>query len=791
VNPNLLKLSAFAVAAMLCGGAAAEDAIEVGRIVVDGDLPGNGLIAPEETPKARSSVTRAAIEQKSSLNNSFQAISLLPGINTYSNDATGLFGGNLRMRGFNSDQVGITVDGAPVNDAGNFAVYPPELVDIENLEEIFITQGSTDNDAPHVGSVGGNIGLVTSNPVDQRRFRAQQTLGSDQARRTYLRADTGYLGDNRFKAFVSYSNSEADKWKGKGKADREHVDLKAILNLAPGSSISGGLLWNRMYNHNLRTLTKDQIDVLGRDADFGTVAPQHLAAGAGAQNEASQYNNINNATAASAGYLYYGLNVNPFENYIATLKGNFQLTPTLRLDVEPYYWYGYGTGGNELRRLSESNAGNRFGGGIRDINGDGDTLDTIMVYSAGVTDTHRPGVTFRLSSQLDNHRVMAGVWYERADHRRTQPAVTFNNAGHISDPWLEHSSKYLLRQDGTAYQGRDFRTVNTAASLFLQDSVGLMNDRLNLTFGLRRMGINRDFTNYASEGGGATYNVEKSYFKTLPSFSARYQLSNERQVFFNATENFRAPPDSVFYGLLKGGAIVGGVLTGYTVKPVNVGAETATNLDLGYRYAGKDLTFSGSIFYVDYKDRIASAYDPVNNENTNYNVGDSTTKGVELESAWRFLSKWSAYGSLTYTRSNIEEDLRIAANSFEATSGKQFPDVPSWMAGASLQYRDGPWSASLSGKYTGKRYSTLVNDESIAGYTLFDFDAGYRLPALGILREPQLRFNIYNLFDRDYLNLNAASGSGFTTRALGAGGSAPSYYVGAPRTFSLMFAADF
>lgn len=778
IAPN--KFLVFALAVLFPLVAAAEDTTDVGRIVVESDAPGNGMMIQEDTPKARSTVTHAAIEQKNPINNVFQAMDLLPGINTYSFDATGLFGGGLRMRGFNSDQLGVTVDGVPVNDAGNFAVYPSELNDIENLQEIFITQGSTDIDAPHIGASGGNIGLVTSGPVDQARLRAQQTLGSNNARKTFLRADTGYLADNRFKAFISYSNAAADKWKGAGGAEREHVDFKGVLNLAPGNSVTAGLMWNKMLNNNLRTLSLAEINTLGRTADFGSVAPQHLSGVNGtAQTESPP---------ASG---YYGLNLNPFENYIATVKGSFQLAPALRLDVEPYYWYGYGTGGNQLRTLAESNTGGKLGGGIRDINRDGDTLDSVMIYSSGVTDTHRPGITTRLSTQFDNHNLMVGYWYEHSRHRRSQPAVNFDASGNSVDPWLKNSGNFILRQDGTPYQGRDFLTVSTSSSLFLQDSISLMNDRFKLLLGVRNSGIKRDFTNFASEGGAVTYNVQQEYSKTLPSLGTRYQLNNEQQVFFNVAENFRAPPDSVFYGLIKGGTTTNGVLTGYSIKPVNVTAETSNNWDLGYRYAGKELSFSGSLFYIDFKNRIASGYDPVNAANTNYNVGDSATKGLELESAWRFQPQWSVYGSLTYTLSRINQNLHTGANSYEATAGKQFPDVPNWMAGAALQYRDGPWSANLAAKYTGQRYSTLVNDESIGGFTLVNFDAGYRLPSTAFFRDPQLRFSVYNLLNTNYLFLNAGSGSAFTNRALGAGGSAPSYYVGAPRTFSVMLGSDF
>ncbi len=771
------------IAAILVGGRVnADNSVALDDIVVEGIAPvGNGLLTPQNVPQAHSVISRSAIEQKNTLNNAYQAMDLLPGVNTYSYDATGLFGGGLRMRGFNSDQIGISIDGAPINDAGNYAVFPSELVDLENLEEISLTQGSSETDAPTVGATGGSIGFVTSGPSDRSRFRVQQSYGAYNAYKTFLRADTGYLADKRFKAFISVSKAEAEKWKGYGGADREHLDFKGMLNLAPGSSITGGLLFNEMLNNNLRTLTLAEIQTLGRDADFGSQAPQHPAGVNGAEQ-------IEKAPSD----LYYNLNLNPYRNYLATLKGRFQLLPNLHLDIDPYYNYGYGTGGNQLRTLAESNTVNKLGGGIRDINHDGDSLDTSMIYSGAVTETERPGVTTRLRSQIANHQLMAGYWFEYAHHRRTQPAMPFDAAGHSPDLWLNDSAHYLLRQDGSPYQGRDFLTLNTSQSFFAQDTIGFFSDKLTLSLGLRYTEIERDFTNYASEGGGAYYNIKKTYAKPLPSVGIRYQFTDTQQAFVNRAENFKAPPDSVFYGLINGGSFnAQSQLTAYKLNPAAVGKESATNWDLGYRYIGKNLSVSGTLFFIDYRNRIASAYDPVNAISTSYNVGDSTTKGVELESAWRFLTDWSVYGSFTFTDSRIGQNLQTAATGFEPTAGKAFPDVPNWMSGAALQYRNGPWSANLSAKYTGKRYSTLVNDESINGYTLVSFDAGYRLPSAGWFRDPSIRLNVYNLLDQDYLNLNAGSGSSFTNRALGAGGSAPSYYVGAPRSFSVMLSTDF
>lgn len=747
--PGLIPIYASAVIAA--------EPVVLDKMVVEGAaVPGNGLVTPQNSARAASTITRPAIEQKNSQNNIYQAMDMVPGVNTYSYDATGLFGGNIRIRGFNSDQIGVSIDGAPMNDAGNFAVYPSELVDLENLEQIEVIQGGNNTDTPMTGATGGSIGMRISNPTDRARFRVQQSYGSFNAYKTFLRADTGYLGDKRFKAFVSVSKAEADKFKGYGNADREHLDFKGVLNLSPGNSITGGFLYNELFNHNFRTLTKQEIQTFGRDADYGMVPP--------------------NPNSSKPSDSFYNLSLNPYRNYLATLQGRFELAPNLKLDIDPYYNYGYGTGGDELRAQRE---GTNLRAG--DINGDGDISDTVLVYSGFLTESERPGVTARLHSQLANHKLMAGYWFDYSYHRRTMPAVRFDAAGNAADPWLEDASQFILRQDGSVYQNRNTLTKTTSQSFFAQDDISFLNNDLLLSLGFRYTTVQRDFYNYASESYAGNYNEKARYDRPLPNVGIRYQLTEQQQIFASRAENFKAPPDSVFYGLANGAR----------QRSVNVKEEVSTNWELGYRYYQNDLSLTATLFYIDYRNRIASSFDPENLTTTNFNVGDSTTKGIELESAWRFLPEWSVYGSFSYTDNRIEQNLQTGANSFENTAGKTFPDAPKFLAGAALQYRSGPWSANLSAKYTGHRYATLVNDESLSGYTLVSFDAGYRLPSTGWFRDPMVKFNVYNLLDEDYLSLNALSGNSFTTRALGAGGRAPSYYVGAPRSFSVMLSTDF
>lgn len=783
--PFLIGL-AFTAPALL-----AQQATDVGRITVEGRPGGTdtGLITQEEAPKARSAVTRQHLDQLNPSAGVFQTIDLLPGVNSFSHDATGLFGGGVRVRGFAGDQLGLTINGAPVNDSGNFAVYPQEYTDTENLCEVFITQGSTDTEAPHVGAVGGNLGMVTCAPQDKQNFHVAQSMGQLNYRRTFLRYDTGKLGPSDFKAFVSYSKSKVDKFKGAGGADRDHVDLGAEMRPTRDLFLATSLLYNRAINNNYRTLTTAQIAASGDRLDFGTVAPQHLTPVAGtAQSESAPPDG------------YYAFNINPFRNYIWTGKAEWRASKDLTLSAEPYFWYGFGTGGSQLQTINESSSSALLGGGVRDVNRDGDTLDRVMTYGSSVTETYRPGVTLKANWRMDNHNVVVGYWYERARHRQTGPRTTFDNNGTPTNLWLDDSSTFLRRQDGTIFQARDWLTINTASSLFLQDSISLMNDKGLLQLGLRETSLERDFTNYANEGSTATtgrsdgtYNVARTYRKLLPSAGFKYQLDPSQSVFVNVAQNFRAPQNWALSNLLVGGTVVNGQLTGATLRQPVVAPETSVNLDLGWRFQGERTTFSGSVFLVNYKNRIASAWDPVNAIRTDYNVGDVTTKGFELESATKLDANFSLYGSLTYTDSEMKQNLQLtsSASAAEPTAGKQFPDSPKWMAGLAVSYADGPWFGRLSAKHTGKAYSTLVNDASMAAYTLFNLSVGYKLPAMGAFKSPEIRLNVDNLFDKQYLRINSPSGSSFTTRALGTGGVLPGYYVSAPRFASVTLRSDF
>jgi iron complex outermembrane receptor protein len=757
---------------------AKDDNVRLGTIVVvgEGGKLGAGQMLNEDSVKGRSTVTKSATEKNLATGNPYQALSLLPGINTFNHDATGLFGGGMTVRGFGADQMGFTINGVPVNDSGNFAVYPQEYADQENLCTQTISQGNPDVESPHAGATGGNVGITSCDPENAQRFRVSQGFGELRMKRTFVRYDTGRFADNKAKVFVSLSHTEADKWKGEGNAKKDHLDAAFRWDLSPDNTVLGSVLYNKAVNNNIGNMSLATLNANGYYYDFSkTFTPGHLPGGAGAQKETGPTP------------VYYKLSLNPFENAIASLSGSFKLASETYLKVQPYYWYGFGTGGNQQAALSETaflNPTTGKTGAGTDLNGDKDTLDTVIVARSSITKTQRPGVTAEVNTSFDNHQVRFGVWYERAQHRQTQPAVGVNAQGEPYDIWLQNGQ--ILRPSGTTYQGRDWDTISTAYQFYANDTISLMGDRAVLSLGVRAPTVKRDVTNYANEGFTTSYNIQKTYSDVLPQIGLRVNLDKSQQVFANVGKNFRAAPNFAFTGNNVRLNSLGQVELVTEAKP-----ETSVVTDLGYRLQTRGMSLSATLFNANFTDRQANAYDPVADKSTYTNAGNVKTSGLELEvGSAPFGGGFTAYGSLTAQSSELQDNITVAKGQILPTAGKQFTLVPDRMVGASLQYATGPFYARLKVKHTGRQFASLLNDEEVPSYTTGDFDAGYNFGNYGMVKNVQLRFNLSNITNAQYRN--PSSGSVVNTVKYGATNpSTVFYYLGAPRFAAVSVSADF
>ena len=119
---------------------------------------------------------------------------------------------------------------------------------------------------------------------------------------------------------------------------------------------------------------------------------------------------------------------------------------------------------------------------------------------------------------------------------------------------------------------------------------------------------------------------------------------------------------------------------------------------------------------------------------------------------WKPLPWLNWYNSASFNKSTYDENLNWCTTTcvLYPTAGKQQVDTPKQMYASVLTLKQGGFSASLQGKYTGRRYYTYTNDQSFGGYTTFDLGLGYDFGTLGVLKGAKLSLNVTNLTDKRY-----------------------------------------
>lgn len=754
---------------------------------------GGGYMIEEEVPKTRSTVTRDAIDKLPPTANPYQMIDLLPGVNATSTDATGLNGGDITIRGAESGQIGFTIEGAPVNDSGSYALYPQEYVDGENIQQVSVAQGTPDLDSPHIGSSGGVINLYMRDPSKERGGYVSSTIGMHNHWRNYLRLESGQI-DN-FRGYVSYSYNYRDHWSGVGTDNRTHIDTKMVWDLDPGNHIRASVIYNRALNNFYANPKLSEFNT-------GTWLPNY---------------NANLTGNASTDTNYYKYKANPFENAIVSLPSDFRITDNLTYDVVPYFWYGFGSGGG-VSTMSEDDGtatsaqGRVYEGNTRitnvDWNGDGTVVNGTKVnyYNPSITRTYRPGIVNKLTYEWGDHKIVGGYWFEQAFHRQSGPYQSLDASGNVRDYFMSDGDGYTITTGplaGQTLMKRLATTRTTTHMFFLGDTWSMFGDTLKLDYGVKQAFVTRDITN---EAPGTTRDTRFTDVATLPQIGLNWKFMPEHQAFVSLATAFRSVPNYALYDSFSTSS--GSISPAGRPNP-----ERATTIELGHRYQGETFATSVSAYATHFTDRQVSTYvlDGSGNSVSSYtNAGTVNKIGLDAEvGTRRFFGGLRPYASMSLGLTRMEDNLptttRINSSSpyrsdWYATAGKQLPKSPNVIAALGLDWDDGTYLANASVKYVGPQYSTYMNDERMPGYARLDAALGYRFGDVNVadkatIKKPELRLSMTNLLDQRMLTgvystkTNAAS----TTSVLGStiSGSAPTYYMSEGFSMMLTFKAAF
>ena len=736
-----LCLSLFAIAQMAQAQevASAGDSIETVTVLGAGETRSVSTLLP-----ANLEVLPPGTSVQKSLNT-------LPGVSAQSIDALGLNEQSmtLQVRGFSTTHLGYTLDGMPLGDGAynnyNGLTISRALIS-ENLGRADLATGIAGLGIASTSNLGGAVTYLSSDPHQEWGIMGDETVGSAEAERTFLRVDTGNL--NGFSAYVSGQYSRQDLFVNQpayNQSTGKQINGKAQYQFGRGK-ITAFADYSSTNQADDPYISKEMIGRLGWD--FGGSAPDwptFLTSAACTATEAGAPTKCvtpvaPEKTSDARSFTNGQILRNDALVYVA---GDYALTDTISAHVQIYHHDDKGGGNNWIAGISTQGTATPTDDlpvQIRDtrytINRNGGLANVTWDFGIG---------------DIQNH-VQAGLWLE--ENTSSAARYIWTN---VTGPF--NLGQFLGGQPSSAQWAQ--QTYWNTQQFYVQDTASLLNDALSIDFGFKGSKAKDDAV--AVPGIAAvSANTVSTQFATgsltakddfMPEAGARWKLAPGQELYASYAENmamfqggFKLGPQSVTQAVWN--------VQGATLKP-----ESSKSFDGGYRYVGDDLQLSLAAYDVDFKNRLLQ-YNPCPTAlqqnpgcgNSFHNAGSVTSIGAELGVLWRPMDWLNWYNSFAYDQTTYNSNLNFCTTTcvLYATAGKQQVDTPKQMYASMLTVKQDGFFASLQGKFTGRRYYTYTNDQGFAGYTTFDLGAGYDFGAIGVLNSAKLSLNVTNLTDLRY-----------------------------------------
>ena len=438
-----------------------------------------GGVQVPDTPKAKAVLTQEIIARQNPGQTILDTINLVPGVSFQNNDAYGSSGGTLNIRGFGGDRISLTFDGIPLNDSGNYAIFSNQQLDPEIIEQVNVNLGSTDVDSPTASAVGGTVNYRTIVPREELGARLSASYGEFDFHRVFGLIETGNIGPFGTRAFVSASKATNDNpFNNYGRVNKQQYNGRVYQPIGGNGdfvSIAGNYNQNRNNFFGSLPLRLDRTVPAGFPTnndnreyninfpcavDIQQPGVADVPNGCGTEFD-RRFNPSNTGNVRGASRFSFGpvtLTFDPSFQYVKANGGGTVNGEEGLRDINP-------TGGTATIaqcRTAPTSATNTCVTGYlggrpyfgRDINGDGDLLDTVTVLAPSQTQTRRYGVIAGLRWDInDDHTARVAYTYDRARHRQTGEVDFAQLNGNPIDVFAINNARADVT--GTTLQKRD------------------------------------------------------------------------------------------------------------------------------------------------------------------------------------------------------------------------------------------------------------------------------------------------------------------------------------------------
>lgn len=682
-----------------------------------------------KTPSAVSVVTDKDIETRR-VDTVTDALQMLPGV--YKSQKAN---GGLQIRGFDSTDILVLLNGVPMNNTFNNGV-DWEAIPVHSIERIELVRGPSSSLYGGRG-VAGVINIQTKQQPKQSvkdiHWHGQIGYGSHGTLNNELGFDAQV--SNRITVGMSGEQRKTDGYPGFFITGRAANIRPSTVTVTPDNPVPQ---------------TKDGSYLLGSRGDK-SFNNKNLSA----------YVTMKLRDRESLTYSYlYTKNRYAYENPMSTItvngapifSGNVKINNQKYVALRTSRYLGYdGLKEYHAHNLQYKNDKNKLQVtfNILDRKKDGFSSPNnpnTPNYSGPGDDSFYPGKTINFDAQkvwdrMGKHSVVAGINWKKENFEQKRRELT---------NWRNHSSFDSTTYPGGLYEINKGATNNLA--LFVQDTyrpnfnwaiyTGLRIDRFKKFDGQH---VTYDTTNnrYDTVNHG-----EGSYTEWSPRLAIEHYVTDSLNVYASYGHSFNPPPLSQVYRY-----------TDVVRANPNLDPERSDTFEVGMKKEwGTKTALNLSAFYVKTKDKVKYVTHYDNNGDVDYkmyeNVDQETRRGIELELRHQLSSKWSVFGNYTWQMGRIKhKDLpNTNASGYEEINY----DIPKHIFHAGLEYTNGKWNALWDAQYVSRRQS--VDDitgqyGSSDSYFISNVAMNYKFS-----KEATLQLGIQNVFNRVFFDDEATAG---------------------------------
>lgn len=665
--------------------------------------------------------------------NPYSVVQFSPSVNFTPVDQTGSnepsYHDPIRIRGKSQSGPGgvYMIDGIPIssNPGGG-----KEMVDMENISSIDLYKGYVEADK-NLGfsSLIGKVDMNILAPKKQFGSIVSQSFGSDNFKRTFVRIDSGKVGD--VSLFGSISSLTSDKSKGAG--NQQRLSGMVGVSYQPNRSFKADItvIRNADKHHNYASLSYAEARNLSTyfSKDFAMTKP-------------TTANDTN----------YYDWNRQDFDT--TAVLGNIVYKPTGddKITLKPYYKKDVG---DYWFSNPEKNV-------VMDWHMDHDLYGAIAEYEHAFDEALKAKI---------------GYWY----HKQLPP-------GPPSD-----QKKYTVDASGNLqYKGYGILSKNdyhTIESPFVEVSGDA--DKFHYSAGVQyqtfTVGSIKNYkgtsastsTDYDTAIATSTFDPmasvgAKTFYTFLPSLYFGYDLADATSVYVDYSRTYGFDVN-LFPSYVKNEATFVG--KGVTLQQLwdKLKLETSDNIDLGMKTDIGAVTVNPNLYVSFVKNKQANVYD--SNYAVNYpaNVGDAFGYGAELSAYGPLSENLEFLAGLSYNKYYFTQDFQSSPTSTTSIKGNQLPDAPEYMAKAALSYYFNRWTFTPSARYTSSRYGDAANTQKLDAFTLVDLDISYKAGLFMGSKNTLFRLTATNLTDQKYISTIISADN-----VLAASTTSSTYQTGAP-----------